>query len=437
MKKFVRTSASALVACSLALTAVSASAASHTGASTTPPKLKTGVTLSMWDFFGTGSSERATEQKIVNQWATLTHNHVTAPQQPAASNTKMCVSAPTGNAPDLIGVPHDQVSVMVKCGVIAAVPAWAWTSAQKKTYIKAGLQAVTLSGKVYAMPWAIETTGLFYNKALISASAFKAAPGKKYLTWSSLIKVLQAKTDLNAGKPGIGWDIGNLYDDYAFMSANGGYVFKYTKAGFDYRNIGLDNAGAIKGINFIKNLTTNGTYKLMPDSMTGSTALGLFTTGKLPVYLTGPWDEQNFQKANLSVGFVPVPSFDGTHPSHPFSGVQVYAINKYSQHPNEAASLLAYLTAHMQIPMFKSSGRIPVITSLLKSNTVAKDPLAAGIGRAALAAQPMPNIPEMNQVWTPMGNALSLAIKNKASAADAAHAAVAQIKADIAKAHGG
>lgn len=437
MKKYIRTGASALVACSIALTAVSASAAGHTGASTTPPKLKTGITLSMWDYFGTGSSERATEQKIINQWAKATHNTVTTPQHPDSSNTKMCVGAPTGNAPDLIGVPHDQVSVMVKCGVVAPVPAWAWTPAQKKTYVKAGLQAVTLSGKVYAMPWAIETTGLFYNKALISSSAFKPASGNKYLKWSSLIKVLESKTDLSAGKPGIGWDIGNLYHDYAFMSGNGGYVFKYSKKGFDYRNIGLDNAGAIKGINFIKNLTTNGTYKLMPDSMTGSTALGLFTTGKLPVYLTGPWDEQNFQKANLNVGFAPDPSFDGTHPSHPFSGVQVYAINKYSQHPNEAASLLSYLTSHMQIPMFKSSGRIPVITKLLKSKTVAQDPLATGLGKAALAAQPMPNIPEMNQVWTPMGNALSLAIKNKASAADAARAAVTQIKADIAKAHGG
>jgi len=437
VKKFVRAGVAALAACSLIFTAIDASAAGHAGASTTPPKLKTGITLSMWDYFGAGSSERATEQKLIDQWARATHNHVTTPQHPDNSNTKMCVSAPTGNAPDLIGVPHDQVSVMVQCGVVSPVPAWAWTTSQQKTYIRAGLQAVTLAGKIYGMPWAIETTGLFYNKALISSSAFKPAAGKKYLTWSKLVSELQAKTDLSAGKPGLGWDIGNLYHDYAFMSGNGGYVFKYAKTGFNYRNIGLDNAGAIKGINFIKNLTTNGTYKLMPASMTETVALGLFTTGKLPVMLTGPWDEQNFQKANLNVGFAPDPSFDGIHPSHPFSGVQVYAINKYSQHPNEAASLLAYLTSHMQIPMFKSSGRIPVIKSLLTSKTVAKDPLATGLGKAALAAQPMPNISEMNQVWTPMGNALTLAIQNKASASDAAHAAVTQIKADIAKAHGG
>jgi len=91
----------------------------------------------------------------------------------------------------------------------------------------------------------------------------------------------------------------------------------------------------------------------------------------------------------------------------------------------------------MQIPEFKTSARIPVIKKLLNSKTVAKDPIASALGKAALAAAPMPNIPEMNQVWTPMGNALSQAIKNKATPSDAAKAAVAQIKSDIAKAHGG
>jgi len=436
LKRFVHVASAALIACSLSLGALQAASASHPNASSKPPKLQKGVTLQVWDFFGTGAPERATETKVLAAFTKKTGIKVDTPQHPDGSNAKMCVGAPTGTAPDIIGVPHDQVSQMVQCGVIAPVPAWAWNPL-KKGYVKGAVQAVTLSGKVYAMPWAIETTGLFYNKALITAKDFQPAKGQKYLTWTKLIKTLKAKTDLGSGQPGIGWDIGNLYHDYAFLSGNGGYVFKFTKKGFDWQNIGLDSSGAVKGIQFIKDLTTNGKYQLMPDSMTGSVALGLFTTNKLPVYLTGPWDEQNFDKANIKYGFVPDPSFDGKKPSRPFSGVQVYALNKYSKHPNEAAALLAYLTENMQIPEFKTSARIPVIKKLLNSKTVAKDPIASALGKAALAAAPMPNIPEMNQVWTPMGNALSQAIKNKATPSDAAKAAVAQIKSDIAKAHGG
>jgi len=425
-----------LIVSAFAVTSVTVSAASHANAGTTPPKLKTGVTLTIWDYFGNGSSERATETTIANQWAKATKNHVNI-QTTADNKGKMCVGAPGGNGADLVGVPHDQVSFMQACGVLAVVPAWAWTPSAKKAYIKAATQATNLGGKTYAMPWAIETTGLFYNKSLISASAFKPAKGQKYLLWSQLISNLK-KTAASKGVSAFGWDPANFYYDAAFINGEGGYVFKYSKSkGYDYTSIGLNTAASVKAIQFIGDLSTKGKNGLVPDSMTGSVGDGLFSQGKELVDWTGPWNEQTFQKANVNFGFAPLPAFDSKHPMRPYSGVQVYALNKYSKHANEAASLLSYLTTHMQIPEFKSSGRIPVITSLLKSKTVKSDPVAGGIAKAALAASPIPNIAEMAQVWSPAGNAIGLVFKGQATASDAAKTMTSQIKADIAKAHGG
>jgi len=276
----------------------------------------------------------------------------------------------------------------------------------------------------------------WYNKALVPPSAIKTTGGKP-LAWSKLIPRLKTLYDPGAGKYALGWDINNFYFDYAFLSNTGGYVFKFTKNGFDYKKLGLDSPGAIRGLTFIKDLTTKGKYGIVPDTITGDTAKGLFMSGKEAVYLTGPWDKQAMVQGNLNFGFAPVPSIDGKHASHPFSGVQVYSVSKYSKHQKDAMSLLAYLTTHMQLPEFKQQDRIPVLTSLLKSKAVQSDPIARGLAAAALKASPMPNIPEMNQVWAPMGNALTLINKGQATPADAAHAAVAKIKADIAKAHGG
>jgi arabinogalactan oligomer/maltooligosaccharide transport system substrate-binding protein len=97
---------------------------------------------------------------------------------------------------------------------------------------------------------------------------------------------------------------------------------------------------------------------------------------------------------------------------------------------------MAYLTTHMQTPEFHTSGRIPVITSILNSKSIQKNAVAGGLAKAALAAAPMPNIAEMNQVWGPMGTAIGNVVTGKDSASSAAKAAVTQIKADIAKAHG-
>ncbi|HLJ67518.1 MAG TPA: extracellular solute-binding protein [Chloroflexota bacterium] len=441
MKRYINLAITALVATSFAFGAVNVSAASRSNASLTPPKLKTGVTLTVWDYFCTASQhtcpERDTEWKVIQQWAKATHNKVNFPTNPDSHDQKLCTAGPSGQGPDLIAGPHNELGPMVACGTLAPIPAWAWTPAQQKTYIKAAVQAVTLSGHPYAMPWAIETTGLFYNKDLISAGAFKPAKGQTYQTWSRLISNLK-KLSVPGGGPPFGWDQANFYFDYAFISGNGGYVFKYVKGkGYDYNQLGLDSAGAVKAYQFLYDLTTNGKYKLYSPSMNDSVAAGLFNGGKLPVYYTGPWNIASFKQNNLKFGFEPLPSFNGKTPSRPFSGVQDFAINRFTKHLNEAASLDAYLTKNMQVPEFKTSGRIPVITSILNSKAIQKDPVEGGLAHAALAASPMPNIPEMNEVWTPMGTAIGDVEQGKASAADAAKAAVAQIKAAIAKAHGG
>lgn len=437
MKKTLNIAISAIVTCAFALTAVNVSAASHSSASTTPPKLKRGVTLTVWDYFCTSSQktcpERQTEWKIIQQWARATGDKVNFPTNPNNHDNTMCTAAPAGQGPDVIAGPHNEMGPMQLCKAIAPIPTWAWTPSQKKTYIKAAIQATTLAGKSYSMPWAIETTGIFYNKALLKASALKPAKGQKYLTWTKFISALK-KTGLN---PAFGWDQANFYFDYAFISGAGGYVFKYTKKGYDWKQIGLDNAGAIKGLKFIQDLTTNGKYKLYNSSMNDSVAAGLFNQGKLAAYYTGPWNEANFKTNNINFGFIPLPSYDGKKPLRPFSGVQVYALNNFGKHKNEAASLISYLTRYMQVPEFKTSGRIPVISSILKSKTVQKDPVAGGLARAALAASPMPNIAEMAQVWTPAGNAIGQVVQGKATPAAAAKAMVAQISSDIAKAHGG
>jgi arabinogalactan oligomer / maltooligosaccharide transport system substrate-binding protein len=438
LRKYLHVAVALAVGLAFALTSAHVSAASHASASTTPPKLKAGVNLTVWDYFcKTGQTtcpERDTEWTVIKQWEKISKDKVNFPTNPDSHDNKMCTAGPAKQGPDLVAGPHNEMGPMVACQTLAPVPAWAWSPADKKKYIKAAIQSTTLNGKSYSMPWAIETTGLFYNKALIKPSAFTPAKGQKYLTWAKLIKTFQ-KLNVSNGLP-FGWDQANFYFDYAFISGNGGYVFKYTKSGYDYRQIGLDTPGAIKGIQFIGDLNANGKYKLYPASMNDSTASGLFTGGKLAAYYTGPWNEANFDAAHLNYGFAPLPSFDGKLPSRPFSGLQVYAINAFSAHKNEAASLMAYLTTHMQTPEFHTSGRIPVITSILNSKTVQKNAVAGGLAKAALAAVPMPNIAEMNQVWTPMGTAIGNVVTGKDTAASAAKAAVTQIKADIAKAHG-
>jgi arabinogalactan oligomer/maltooligosaccharide transport system substrate-binding protein len=427
--------AAALIVSAFGFTSAHVSAASHTNAGTTPPKLKHGITLTIWD--GLEDLERPVEQKIADQWAKATGNTVKI-QTTADNKDKMCIGAPTGNAADIEEGPHNEVSVMQACGVLAPIPTWAWTPSQQKTYVPSAIKAAYLAGKPYSVPVLSETTGMFYNKSLVPASTFAPAKGQKYLTWAVLIPRLKKIAAAKGVQP-FAWDPSNFYYDYAFISAYGGYVFKYNKkTGYDWRQLGLGNAAAVKAVSFIQSLSDHGKYKLVPDSMTMTVGDGLFTKGQLLVDWTGPWNEVNFTKANINYGFAPLPAIDSTHRMHPFATIQTYALSKYSKNFNEAASLVSYLASHLQVPDFKVSGRLPVIKSLLNAKAVQKDPVSAGLARVvATTAQPMPNIPEMSQVRTPAGTDIQLAFKGQASASAAAADMVSKIKAGIAKEHSG
>jgi arabinogalactan oligomer/maltooligosaccharide transport system substrate-binding protein len=439
VRKSVHAVTAGVIALSFALASSGVHAANHTNASTTPPKLQKDVTLSIWDYFANTDPEYAAFQKVLANFTMATGVKVSTPQNPSSSNNKFQLAAPTGNAPDLIGIPHDQIAGLAAAKVLAPVPAWAWPASAQKGYIKGAVQASNVDGHTYAMPWAIETTGLFYNKALVNAkTVFKPAKGEKYLSWKTLAPRLQKLTDLPNKKFGFVMDMGNFYYDYAFLSGFGGYVFKYKAGkGFQANQLGLGSSSAVKAINLYASLAQGQKYNLVPPTFTTGDADAAFEAGQAAVEWSGPWNKGNYTAKNINFGFQPLPSVDGKHRMRPFSTVQVYAVNKFSKHPNEAFALLKYISANMELPLFKAAGRIPVIKADLNSKTVQKDPLSKSLAAAALAAAPIPGIPEMNAVWTPAGTDWQQVAEGKASAAAAAAQSQKDVAAAIAKLNGG
>jgi len=165
---------------------------------------------------------------------------------------------------------------------------------------------------------------------------------------------------------------------------------------------------------------------------------GLFLAGRSAMMLDGPWIGVDLKGANISYGFAPSPSFDGKHLSHPFGGIQTFAVNAFSSNKNESFALAQYLSLNLEKPELQAKNRVPVLKTLLKSKAVQGDPYFKALDFAtATQMTPMPSSSDLTHVWTPVADALDNVVKNKSTPADAAHAAVTKIKADIAKAHGG
>ena len=382
---------------------------------------KKGVTVTIWDYFVNSPKERDALMLVANQWAKQTGNTVTNPGDVTDSLNKYPLAAKSGRGPDVIQFPHDRLGSFAAPGLLAAQPAS--TNVKSALYAPVGIQAATYKGKLYGLPIALETTFLFYNKAMVPN------PPK---TWTDLIAT--AKRLTSGDNYGFLWNPTDLYYDYAFIGGYGGFVFQPTKNGFNARRLGLATAGAIGGFQFIQDLVQKDA--LVPATTTYDIMDGKFASGQAAMVINGPWAVQNYQAKGINFGVTPLPTLPNGKTPTPFVGVQLLAVNSKSKHVKESWDLINYLSTHLPLPLYRASGRVPATLAAANLKEVKSNPVTQTVIAAAKTGQPMPNIPEMGSVWTPVGNVLQLLVKGQVSAHDAGVQMTNQVAKAISQAGG-
>jgi len=324
-------------------------------------------------------------------------------------------SAPQGEAADLfIGVPHDQIGNMADGGVLADMSVYATPGYLADLGEQARL-AYTFAGKLFGLPMFVEGPALIVNTDLVPNLP---------ATYEEMIELAQELT--TADTFGFMYDAPNFYFSYVYLRTFGGYVFGRDASGsLVAGDVGLANEGAVLGAQALKDLRY--TYDLIPSGVNYDVANGLFVDGSLAMIYNGPWAISQYRDAGVNVAVVPVPPLaDGTEFGG-FMGVQGVLMNQFSENKVDAANFAKWITrADAQISMAELSGRIPASETALAA--VGDDPIIQGFGTALLNAEPMPNIPQMGQVWTPVGNALAVILETADSDVEAAlERAVAEI----------
>jgi maltose/maltodextrin transport system substrate-binding protein len=392
-------------------------------ASTAKASQQKGVTITIWDYFDAppnGTAERTAMMKVAQQWAKKTGNKVVDPGYVANKENKFIQAAPAGQGPDILMEPHDRLGSFAVPGLLASAPKNLLSAAERKDYNPASLAAFSYSGKLYGLPWALETYFMFYNKDLV-----KTPP----TTWGGVITT--AKKLTSGDQYGFLWDTTNFYYDYAFMAGYGGYVFKHTSSGLDPKQLGIATPGSIKGMKLIQDLTNY--YKLTPATTNTDVMEGKFAAGKVGMIIDGPWAVANFKAKNVNFGVAGLPQFSPGHPMKPFMGVQGFLVNSKSKNVAVAWDLVKYLSQHMQLSMFKAAGRVPVLASVARTKVVQSNPVTQAVLASARLGEAMPNIPAMSVVWQPMANALQTLVQGKSTPAQAASDAQKAIEQAIAQ----
>ncbi|GAA5214976.1 maltose/maltodextrin ABC transporter substrate-binding protein MalE [Corallincola platygyrae] len=302
-------------------------------------------------------------------------------------------AASTGSGPDIFFWAHDRFGDWASAGLLSEL--------KPSDNVKSAIEdftwdAVTINGKVYGYPVAVEAVGLIYNKDLV------AEPPKTFEEIPALDKKLQ---ESSGGKvKAILWDYNNTYFTWPLIAANGGYVFKYENGSYDIKDTGVNVPGAKAGVKMIKDFIDQG---IMPKGADYGVMDAAFNKGEIAMMINGPWAWSNIKKSGINYGVTYIPSVNGSA-AKPFVGVLAGAVNAASPNKDLAVEFLEnYLLTVDGLKMVNDDVPLGAVAFKEYMKQLAKDPNIAATFANAQAGEPMPNVAAMGKFWSAMATALS------------------------------
>jgi len=328
------------------------------------------------------------------------------------------VAAPAGEGPDITLMPHDQAGSMVASGLLAPID----LGDKAGMFVPSTLDAATYDGVLYAMPYATENLGFFYNTDLVPEPP---------TTWDEVLEIGRALMADGSVTYGLGLS-GTTYDAYPLMTAYGGYIFGRDEAGnWNADDLGVDSPGMIKAGDWLQAAVEEG---FISDSTDWDTAHVLFETGEVPFLMAGPWALDRIRESGVPYAIANFPA--GDQAGYPFSGVQIFVVNAFSENVLLAQAFLTEFVAteevmsELYIAGSRPSAFIPVLDATEDADLLA-------MGKAGENATAMPTIPAMGSVWGSWNDAVVLILTGEQEPVDALGTAAVQIRSAIGGAFAG
>ena len=315
---------------------------------------------------------------------------------------KFQAAAPSGKGSDIFVWANDRVGEWADAGLIKPLKL---RQDFKAAFLPMAWEAVTHRKRIWGYPLALECVSLIYNKKLVAGK-----PPTQLSEFSAFAKELKAKDPKLVA---IMWDYMSPYVSFPFLASAGAYSFKRTESGYDLKDIGVDNAGAIKGLKAIIDLIKE---DVLPRGSTQSVMDQKMSSGELATMVNGPWVWADLRKSGIDFELAPLPGVGG-NPGRPFVGVLTALINRSSPNADFAKEFLEkYVCTVDGLKAIDAEAPLGVpALKALADEMSATNPLIKGTYENALNGVVMPNIPQMGRFWSSMKAAFEIATSFRAS----------------------
>ena len=321
-------------------------------------------------------------------------------------------------APDLFLFAHDKIGVFAEMGILAPV-APLLEDGTLDAFLPMTIDAATYKGTLYQLPLYFETLLFMYNRRYMRDKEVPA-------TTEALYSYMENNT--GRGRYGFVEQHSTAYYCAAWIHGFGGSIIDSSAIPFpDEQAVQEALAYHLKFV------------KLMPGETEYNTVNTLFLEGKADATIGGPWMVPSAREAGIDLGIAPMPTVDETGLAlAPYSGVQgLHVLKAAAEKKTDAVKALLRALAKPEIgtSLGLASGCAPANSECYEDARVAEDPLVQAMRQTAEIAVPMPNIPEMDVMWTVVSNLLTDVNLSGKDIASSFQAAKAQAESLIAGMH--
>jgi maltose/maltodextrin transport system substrate-binding protein len=323
-------------------------------------------------------------------------------EAPDGLTDKFQAAAQSGKGPDIVFWAHDRLGEWADGGLLKPLEI---KDDFKAGFIPMSWDAVTHDKQIWGYPIALEAISLIYNKKYVTGD-----PPAQLSDVPAFAKQLKAS---HPAVIAIMWDYSTPYFSWPFLASGGGYPFKKTEGGYDVKDIGVNDEGAIKGLQAIVDLINSG---VMPKGASYSIMDEKMNSGGLAMMVSGPWAWANLRKSGIDFSIAQLPGVAG-NPGRPFVGVLAALVNRSSPNSDLASQFIEKYVATAD-GLKTIDADVPIGVPALKSlfdEMAAKDPLIKITYENAQNGDVMPNIPQMGKFWSSMATAFQVATTGQAS----------------------
>jgi len=315
---------------------------------------------------------------------------------------KITAAVPRGKGADVFIFAQDRLGGWIAAGNTVEPLDFYLDAPTKGRFLKATLDAMTYQGNIYGLPLNFKTITMIYNKKLVPN------PPKTTAELAALAKKI---TNVASGKFGLVYWYSDFYYHAALMNGFGGGVF----AG---RKPTINSPQNIQSLEFLNKWIAQG---FMPGEPSTALITSLFNSGKAGIVFSGPWFLGEASK-DIDIGLAPLPTITeaGGKPMRPWITVEGVYVGAPSKNKDAAYAFVKYVTDVPAAKVLALQGRqTPANKAVYADPQVAADPILKAFRQQVDVAVPMPNLPEMSMVWSPVTTGMNTIVKKTATPKEA------------------